>query len=92
MAFSLPAHVQEYINKCRDAERDTRAIFANMGDANLAASAQFWMQHCDAPKRIEPGQPVYDSTFWHAIIPEMIRRLRERNSQTTEYTAPRSNQ
>ena len=80
MAFSLPAPVQDYINKCRDAEHDTKVIFANMSDENLAASATFWMQHCASPKRIEPGQPMYDSTFWHAIVPEMIRRLGERNT------------
>lgn len=78
MAFKLPAHVQEYIDKAREAEASQKAVFANMRDADLAASASFWMSHCEAPKRIEPGQPVYDSTFWHAIVPEMIRRLSER--------------
>lgn len=78
MAFKLPAHVQERITAARDAEASYKAVFANLNDTDLAASAEFWRQHCDAPRRIEPGQPVYDSTFWHAIVPEMIRRLRER--------------
>ncbi len=78
MTFKLPAHVQEYITKARETEASQKAVFANMTDANLAASAEFWMQHCDQPKRIAPGEPVYDSTFWHAIVPEMIRRLGER--------------
>ena len=78
MAFRLPDHVEEYLARVRAAEASQKATFANMRDAALAASASFWMAHCDAPKRIEPGRPVYDSTFWHAIAPEMIRRLSER--------------
>jgi hypothetical protein len=78
MAFKLPAHIHEKHIAAQAAEADARSTFANLDDADLAASAQLWMQHCNAPKRIEPGIPVYDSTFWHAIVPEMIRRLRER--------------
>jgi hypothetical protein len=78
MAFKLPEHIQEKVNAMRAAEAGAKATFANLDDADLAASALFWMQHCEAPKRIAPGQPVYDSTFWHAIVPEMIRRLSER--------------
>ena len=79
MAFKLPPHIQGYIDKAREAEASQKAIFANMRDGDLAASARFWMAHCKAPKQIEPGRPVYDSTFWHAIVPEMIRRLAEKD-------------
>ena len=75
MAFKLPDHVQAKLAADRLAEHDQRVTFANLSDADLAASAQFWMQHCDAPKRVEAGRPVYDSTFWHVIVPEMLRRL-----------------
>lgn len=78
MAFQLPEHIREKVCAMREAEAGAKATFANLSDGDLAASAKFWMQHCDAPKQIEPGAPVYDSTFWHAIAPEMIRRLAER--------------
>ena len=78
MAFHLPTHISDKLAAARAAEMAQQAVFATLDDADLAASAQFWMQHCDAPTRIEPGRPVYDSTFWHVIAPEMIRRLRDR--------------
>ena len=53
---------RERINAARDAEAGTKAVFANLSDDDLATSAKFWMAHCEAPKRIEPGQPVYDNT------------------------------
>lgn len=78
MAFELPEAIRIKVHAMRQAEISAKATFANLSDGDLAASAQFWMQHCDAPKHIEPETVVYDSTFWHAIVPEMIRRLRER--------------
>lgn len=76
MAFSLSPELERRLAIAREAEQTAVQMFASLDNASLAASAQFWMQHCDAPKRIEAGQPVYDSTFWHAIVPEMIRRLK----------------
>jgi len=76
VAFKLPDHVKAKIHADRQAAIAQRVTFANLSDADLAASAQFWMQHCAAPKRVEAGAPVYDSTFWHIIVPEMLRRLR----------------
>lgn len=74
--FKLPDHVAEKYASARTDEAMKRATFANLSDADLAASAQFWMQHCSRPKRFPAGEPVYDSTFWHVIVPEMLRRLR----------------
>lgn len=74
--FKLPPYIHEqYIAACHEQDRQ-KAVFANLSDADLAASAEFWMQHCQMPKQVEPGTPVYDSTFWHIIVPEMIRRFR----------------
>lgn len=74
-ALDLPPHIQEHLAAARHAEHDKRVVFANLSDADLATSAQFWMQHCEAPKRFERDAPVYDSTLWHIILPELIRRL-----------------
>jgi hypothetical protein len=76
--FKLRPELSERINALRQAYDDARASFANLNDEDLAASAKFWMQHCQAPKQIEPNTVVYDSTFWHAIVPEMISRLEKR--------------
>lgn len=75
--FKLSEEIQAKLAACRAAEHDQRVVFANLSDADLAASARFWMQHCVTPKRVEPGAPVYESTFWHVIVPEMLRRLGE---------------
>jgi hypothetical protein len=39
------------------------------------AAAEHCMVNCIPPKRPK-GEPVYDSTMWHVIIPEMLRRLK----------------
>lgn len=75
MAFKLPEHVRERICAARTAQDNYKAVFANLSDGDLVASAKFWMQHCEQPKRFVPGEPVYDSTFFHAIVPELLRRL-----------------
>jgi hypothetical protein len=79
MSFKLPQHIHDRLETMRQAEYETRAAFAQLSDADLAISAKFWLQHCEKPKRVLPGTPVYDSTFWHAIVPEMIRRLQRRS-------------
>lgn len=50
------------------------AQFAGMTDENLVASARFYAQQM-APVRFAPGEPVYDATMWHVILPELIRRV-----------------
>jgi cell wall assembly regulator SMI1 len=75
MAFKLPPEVEEALAKARRQEQSYKVAFANMTDENLVASAKFWMQHCNAPSAVKPDEPVYDATFWHVIIPEMLRRL-----------------
>lgn len=77
MTFKLSPELHEKINRYRQVHNDTRACFANLSNEDLATSAKFWLQHCQAPKQIEPNTVVYDSTFWHAIVPEMIKRLEE---------------
>jgi hypothetical protein len=73
--FKLPDHVSAAYNEARGEEDRKKAVFANMSDGDLAASAKFWMQHCVVPKRFSPNESVYDATMWHVILPEMIRRI-----------------
>jgi hypothetical protein len=73
--FKLPAHVSEHYNAARASEDDRKAVFANLSNADLAASARFWLQHCVQPRRFAPDEPIYDATFWHVIVPELLRRI-----------------
>jgi hypothetical protein len=75
--FKLPDHISEkYIAARADADQK-RAMFANLDNGDLAASAKFWMAHCAAPVAVEFGGGTYDATFWHIIVPELLRRVKE---------------
>lgn len=76
--FKLDPKAQEAYDRARAMQLNQKQTFASMDDASLAASAKFWMAHCVAPKSIAPEEPIYDSTMWHAILPEMIRRLEKK--------------
>lgn len=73
--FKLPPEVEKALEEARALDQHYRTVFASMTDGNLIACAKFWMQHCDAPKRVAPDEPIYDSTFWHVIVPEILNRL-----------------
>ncbi len=73
--FKLPAHIREAYAAARGEEDRKKAVFANLSNSDLVASARFWMQHCSAPKRFSADEPVYDATMWHVILPELLRRL-----------------
>jgi hypothetical protein len=75
--FNLSPELHARIERDRQAHEDQRIAFVNLSDSDLAASARFWLQHCQAPRQVKAGTVVYDSTFWHIIVPEMIRRLGE---------------
>lgn len=49
--------------------------YRNMNNDNLIASAKYCMSQMQAPYKHPPGPPVYDSVFYHIIVPELLRRL-----------------
>lgn len=51
-----------------------RTEFANLTDESLVASAKLYMANM-TPMQFAPGEPVYDATMWHIILPELVRRL-----------------
>ena len=76
MTFKLPDHIAEKFAAAYEAQAAKKAVFANLNDGDLVASAKFWMRHCDAPKRFPSAdEPIYDATFWHIIVPELLKRL-----------------
>jgi hypothetical protein len=73
--FNIPQSVLDKLNAIRQYEDDRRKQFASLDNVSLVASAKFWLQHCDRPKRCSANDMTYDGTFWHAIIPELLKRL-----------------
>lgn len=79
--FKLPENVRAAYAAARGAEDSKKAVFANLSDSDLVASAKFWMQHCTIPRRYSPDESVYDATMWHVILPELIRRISEKEKR-----------
>lgn len=77
MAFKLTPEAQARIAENREQVERKKAHFANLSDENLIASTKLFMQHAE-PKQFAPGEPIYDATLWHVILPELLRRLGER--------------
>ncbi len=75
--FKLSPEAQARRDQIRDMEASARAKFANMTDENLIASTKLYMANAE-PKRWAPGEPVYDATLWHVILPELMRRVEAR--------------
>lgn len=71
----LTPAARERIEQSREWATERRIEFANMTDETLIATAQFYMAHMVAPRQFAPGEPVYDATMWHIILPELLRRL-----------------
>lgn len=53
---------------------ESRQRMASLDDENLVATAKLYMANM-TPLRFAPGEPVYDATMWHIILPELMRRV-----------------
>lgn len=73
--MELPDHVRERLRVMQERDERMESVVRELSNEDLVATVKFWMAHCDAPKRAQPGQPVYDSTMWHIMLPELLRRL-----------------
>lgn len=73
--FKLSPETEAELMKARELELNMKDTFRSLSHDSLIASAKYWMQHCEPPKRFKPDEPIYDATFWHVILPELIRRL-----------------
>lgn len=54
-----------------------QARYAGLNDASLVASAEHTIANC-TPLRWGAGAPVYDATLFHVILPELMKRVKER--------------
>jgi len=50
---------------------ETRA----MTNANLVSTIKYFTSQMDTPRKYKPGLPVYDATFWHVLLPELLTRV-----------------
>lgn len=73
--FKLSPEAKARVDECRAWEEKRKAEFANLSNENLIASAKLYMANM-TPLRFAPGEPVYDATMWHIILPELLRRLK----------------
>lgn len=61
-------------------------MFVTLSNAGLATL--FRMRRCRTPKHVGRGIPVYDSAFWHIIVPETIRHLPPATPSTSRRLPP----
>ena len=74
MAFKLIPEAQARAEEFRAWADERRAAMAALDDSNLVATAKLYMAQM-RPMRFAPGEPVYDATMWHIILPELMRRV-----------------
>lgn len=75
--FRLTPEAQARAAETRQWLLKRQSQFASMSDESLVANAKFYMRQM-SPVRFAPGEPVYDATMWHVILPELLRRIGER--------------
>lgn len=72
--FKLSPEAERRRNEHLEWEIRRKAEFANLTNKNLVASARLYMANM-RPLDFAPGEPVYDATMWHIILPELLRRI-----------------
>lgn len=77
--FKLPKHIDDKFLAAQRGHEAKAQVFASLNNEDLVCSAKFWMAHCNAPGQFAKDEPIYDATFWHVILPELLKRL-ERQS------------
>jgi len=72
--FKLSPEAKARVAECKEWETKKKTEFANLTDENLIATTKLYMSNM-TPMRFAPGEPVYDATMWHIILPELLRRV-----------------
>lgn len=71
---------REKWDKYRKFEAKQKQRYREMTDENLIVSTQYCMSQMEGPYKYGPGLPVYDAAFFHAIVPELLERLRTKST------------
>lgn len=82
MAFKLSPEAQARVDEYRGWANERKATFASLDDDNLVTTAKIYIANM-RPMHFAPGEPVYDATMWHIILPELMRRVQERRIDET---------
>lgn len=77
MAFKLTSEANARVEEYRQWAAKRRQDFEAMNDESLIASVKLYMSNM-TPLHWAPGEPVYDATMWHIILPELMRRIKEK--------------
>lgn len=75
--FKFTPEAQARIDANRAYADEKRRAIEALTDENLVATAKLYAAHM-TPQQFAPGEPVYDTTMWCIIVPEMLRRLEGR--------------
>lgn len=74
MAFKLTPEARARAAEYQDWKAERQQEMAALSNENLVSTAKFYMNHM-TPMKFAPGEPVYDATMWHIILPELMRRI-----------------
>ena len=72
--FKFTPEAQARIAAHREWEQKKRGEMAALNDESLVATAKLYMANM-RPMGFAPGEPVYDATMWHIILPELLKRI-----------------
>ena len=75
MAFNFRDIMDDETKRDLDEFNRRQAEYANLNDESLVATAKYCMSQCQEPQRWGRGECVYNATVWHLLMPEIIRRL-----------------
>ncbi|CDZ55073.1 hypothetical protein [Neorhizobium galegae] len=75
MAFKLTPEAQARAAEYKAWETEQKAKFAALNNESLVVSAKLYIAHM-SPMHFAPGEPIYDATMWHIILPELLDRVR----------------
>lgn len=52
----------------------------SLSNKNLITTAKYYLTQMEAPSKYSPTTPVYDSVFYHILLPEILERLQNDKS------------
>jgi hypothetical protein len=50
---------------------------SSLSNKNLVSTAKYYLTQMECLRKYDVSAPVYDSVFYHIIIPELLERLNE---------------
>jgi hypothetical protein len=74
--IKLTPEAQTRVAERRAWHEERKAVAANLDNQNLVLMAKMCMANM-RPIDFPPGDPVYDATMWHVVLPELLRRVSE---------------